>query len=190
MSVILPWAARQDGGRTLAQLADRVSRETLQQVRYVALDGEDWPEGHRHDRVHEVDMAVELVMASGARLILSWAMDGLSEGLAIDFRPAGEVGADPSGSPVIVSQHEEWRKFFGCSFIAILPAWHIPNEGCPEMPWSFRLESNTAGSVVIALGEANGSDLKYQPDALLVIFDRVLSAEYVIPASDTSSWGC
>ncbi|MFI9366751.1 hypothetical protein ACIG5E_37760 [Kitasatospora sp. NPDC053057] len=189
MSVVLPWIAHQDGGRALAELADSVSHEIVQEVRYVALEGETWPEGHRHDRVHEVDVAVELVMSSGARLILSWAMDGLNEGLAIDFRSVGDDGPNLTGSPVVVSHHKEWQKFIGSSFTSVVPGWHIPNEGCPEMPWSFRLESDALGSVVIALGESVGGDLKYQPDALLVIFDQMLSTSYAIPASSTSSWG-
>ncbi|MDT0457239.1 hypothetical protein RM550_16075 [Streptomyces sp. DSM 41527] len=161
----------------------------MRTVRYVVPRGEIWPEGHREDRAHEVDMAVELVMDSGVALVLSWAMDGVNEGLAIELRSPGEADVDLPGDAVDVSDHVDWERFLGASIASISPAWHVPNEGCPEMPWAYRFEFSNESSLVIALGEAEGGGFTYMPDALVVIFDKNLAVTYKIPASGTSSYG-
>ncbi|MFE1079436.1 hypothetical protein ACFW31_13010 [Nocardiopsis alba] len=190
MLLIKPWAAPAHGGVGIAELREAVSGEALRTIRYVALQGETWPEGHREDRAHEVDMAVELGMNSGAVLILSWAMDGVNEGMAIEFRNPGESGVDHlPGDPIDVSGHADWEEFLGVPIVSVEIAWHIPNEGCPEMPWAYSFEFSDESSLVIALGESEGAGFAYIPDALLVIFDKSLASAYKIPASVTSSCG-
>ncbi|MFE0378917.1 hypothetical protein ACFW1M_25800 [Streptomyces inhibens] len=134
-------------------------------------------------------MAVELVMDSGAALAVSWAMDGVNEGLAIERRAAGETDVNLPGDAIDVSDHVDWVRFLGASITSISPAWHIPNEGCAEMPWAFRFEFANKSSLVVALGEAEGSGFTYSPDALVVIFEKTLAVTYKIPASATSSYG-
>lgn len=189
MLVVLPWAARADGGTGLADLQNTVVGEVVRTARYVVLQGEVWPEGHREDRAHEVDMAVELVMGSGSALVLSWAMDGLNEGLAIEFRNARELDVGLPGDAIDVSDHVDWARFLGVPIASITPVWHVPNEGCSEMPWSFRFEFANGSSLVVALGKAEGSGFTYSPDDLVVIFEKALAAAYRIPASATSSYG-
>ncbi|MEU3776094.1 hypothetical protein AB0F11_23335 [Streptomyces sp. NPDC032472] len=130
---------------------------------------------------------MELVMASGITLALSWAMDGLNEGLAIELWEAGESNAGSIAETVDVSDHLEWATFLGGSIVNVTPALHVPNEGCPEMPWAFRLDFSNSLSLVIALGESKGSGFTYMPDSLVVIFDESTAAAYRIPASSTSS---
>ncbi|WP_157362363.1 hypothetical protein [Haloechinothrix halophila] len=136
-------------------------------------------------------MAVVLVMSSGAALVLSWVMDGVNEGLAIELRPPEELDVDLPGDAIDVSDHVDWRVFSGESIENITPVWHVPNEGCPEMPWSYRFEFSNESRVVVALGEAEaeGSGFTYSPDSLVVFFDKSLALSYKIPASSTSSWG-
>ncbi|MYU52845.1 MULTISPECIES: hypothetical protein [Streptomyces] len=134
-------------------------------------------------------MAVELVMDSGAALVLSWAMDGIDEGMAVEFRSPGEAGTSLPGEPIDVSDHADWEGFLGMPIASIGIAWHIPNEGCPEIPWAYNFGFSDESSLVIALGEAEGAGFTYMPDALLVIFDKILSVTYKIPASATSSCG-
>ncbi|WP_328443361.1 hypothetical protein OG780_44350 [Streptomyces sp. NBC_00386] len=189
MAVINPWAALAHGGAGLAELREAVVGEAVRTVRYVALRGEGWPEGHREDRAHEVDVAVELGMESGSALVLSWAMDGVNEGMAIELRNPGDTSASLPGDPVDVSDHVDWEGFLGVSIAGIGIAWHIPNDGCPEMPWAYNFRFANESNVVIALGEADGAGFTYMPDALLVIFDKALAAAYKIPASATSSCG-
>lgn len=189
MLVISPWDALAHSGAGLDELREAVSGEAVRTVRYVAPRGEGWPEGHRADRAHEVDMAVELGMESGAVLVLSWAMDGVNEGMAIEFRSPGEAGTSLPGDPIDVSDHVDWGRFLGVPIVSVGIAWHIPNEGCPEMPWAYNFGFPDGSSLVIALGEAEGAGFTYMPDALLVIFDKSLAAAYKIPASATSSCG-
>lgn len=189
MSVINPWVALAHGGAELARLRKAVVGESVRTVRYVVPRGEGWPDGHRKDRAHEVDMAVELGMESGAALVLSWAMDGVNEGMAIECRAPGDVIEGLPGDPIDVSDHVDWEDFLGVSIVGIEIAWHIPNEGCPEMPWAYNFRFSNESSLVIALGEAAGAGFTYIPDALLVIFDKILAAAYKIPASATPSCG-
>ncbi|MGX2995077.1 hypothetical protein JNUCC64_12385 [Streptomyces sp. JNUCC 64] len=134
-------------------------------------------------------MAVDLVMANGAVLSLSWAMDGLSEGMAIELREPGESDVDLPGDAIDVSGHVDWGRFLGVDVTEISPAWHVPNEGCPEMPWAYRLAFSNRSSLVVALGAAEGEGFVYMPNELIVFFDESLAASYTIPASDTSSRG-
>ncbi|GAA1324617.1 hypothetical protein GCM10009647_060360 [Streptomyces sanglieri] len=189
MLVIEPWDAKARGDVSLADLRGAIAGASVSAVRYVVPQGETWPEGHREDRAHEVDMAVDLVMSTGVALSLSWAMDGLNEGMAIELREPGESDADLPGDTVDVSDHVDWERFLGADIVEISPAWHVPNEGCPEMPWAYRLGFSNKSSLVIALGAAEGEGFTYMPDELIVIFDESLAAAYRIPASDTSSRG-
>jgi len=189
MLTIQPWAVRANNGADLATLQAAVAGETVDTVRYVVPRGENWPEGHRDDRAHEVDMAVELVMASGSALVFSWAMDGLNEGLAVELRDFSDLDVNLPGDAIDVSAHADWVGFLGESIAGLTLAWHVPNEGCSEMPWSFRVEFSNKSSLVVALGEAEGSGFTYSPDALVVIFDKYLAITYKIPASVTSSYG-
>ncbi|MEU1407034.1 hypothetical protein ABZ471_32640 [Streptomyces sp. NPDC005728] len=134
-------------------------------------------------------MAVDLVMSTGAALSLSWAMDGLNEGMAIGLREPGESAADSPGDAVDVSDHADWERFLGAEIVEIGSAWHVPNEGCPEMPWAYRLGFSNKSFLVVALGTAEGEGFTYMPDELIVFFDEGLAASYRIPASDTSSRG-
>ncbi|MFC9297193.1 hypothetical protein ACFTWH_01665 [Streptomyces sp. NPDC057011] len=187
MMLIQPWLDRSEHEAMVSSLLAEVSSESLAAVRYGVPQGGTWPEGHRADVAHEVDMSVELVMASGITLALSWAMDGLNEGLAMELREAGDSAVGSIAEAVDVSDHTEWAAFLGASIVNAAPAWHVPNEGCPEMPWAFRLDFSNSSSLVIALGESNGSGFTYMPDAMVVIFDEPTAAAYRIPASSTSS---
>ncbi|MFF0084650.1 hypothetical protein ACFYR1_33780 [Streptomyces canus] len=134
-------------------------------------------------------MAVELVLDTGAALLLYWSMDGVNEGLAIETRDPGDVDVNLPGDAIDVSEHVDWAGLLGASIVGINPAWHVPNEGCPEMPWAYRLEFSNNSSLVIALGVAERRGFTYMPDALVVIFDQNIALAYKIPASDTSSYG-
>ncbi|SFE65993.1 hypothetical protein SAMN04487819_1219 [Actinopolyspora alba] len=177
----MPWEA--SDGIGLATVREAVRGEVLKSVRYAVLRGVDWPDGHRAERAHEVDMDVELVLESGSAVVLSWAVNGPDESLAIELREPAAVIRNLSGEPVDVSDHPDWAPFFGAVVTDIVPAWHVPNEGCSEMPWSFRFEFDVGSSVVVALGEAAGNGFGYLPDELVVIFDSDLAASYVIPGS-------
>lgn len=189
MLVVQPWAARIHIDDGLSTIQAAMVGETLKGVRYVVPRGETWPVGHSEGRVHDVDMAVELITSSGAGLLFLWAMDGLNEGLAIELRSPEEVDIDLPGEAVDVSRHTSWERFAGKAIASSATAWHVPNEGCPEMPWAFRVEFANRSNVVVALGESTGFGITYSPDSLVVIFDEQMAVSYRIPASATSSYG-
>ncbi|KNB53112.1 hypothetical protein AC230_10475 [Streptomyces caatingaensis] len=133
-------------------------------------------------------MAVQLVLANSV-VTLSWAMDGANEGLAIELSGRDAPNAGPSGDMVAVGERMEWVGLLGRSIVSVTPAWHVPNEGCSDMPWAFRMDFSNGSSVVIALGESEGSEITYMPDSLVAIFDEDVADAYRIPASSTSSYG-
>ncbi|MFP3988452.1 hypothetical protein U9R90_13255 [Streptomyces sp. E11-3] len=130
-------------------------------------------------------MAVVLSMESGPVLVLSWAMDGVNEGMEVEFRSPGEAGASLPGDPIDVSGHVDWEGLLGVPIVSIGTSWHIPNEGCPEMPWAYNFRFSDESSLFIALGEAEGTGFTYMPDALLVVFDMSLAAAYKTPAASS-----
>ncbi|MEU6662244.1 hypothetical protein [Streptomyces sp. NPDC046821] len=133
-------------------------------------------------------MAVELGMSDNSTLAVYWDMDGLNEGLTIEMRPA-KAASSPPVETVDVSNRSEWTDYLGSSISSISPAWHIPNEGCPQMPWAYRFDFSNGRNFVIALGESQGAGFTYMPDSLLVLFSDSMAAEYRIPASRTSALG-
>ncbi|THV41217.1 hypothetical protein [Glycomyces buryatensis] len=134
-------------------------------------------------------MEVQLILSNGSALVFTWSMDGLNEGLAIGYR-SGETLDNPSlGTPIDVTDNEDWSVLLQKNIVSIKPVRHIPNDGCPEMPWAFRLQFSNGADLVIALGESENGNLIYLPDALLVIFDETTARSYKIPASSTSSFG-
>ncbi|MEW9550334.1 hypothetical protein [Nonomuraea sp. NPDC050783] len=169
-------------------MAALVIGSRLQSIHYVMPRGSGWPDGRERDGLHEVDMGVELITVDGAALSLSWAMEGLNEGLAIDFFPFPGVEDDRTEA-IDVSGVEEWQPLLGGTIASMAFSSHFPNEGCPETLWSVRLSFAGASSVVVALGEVMGGGISYQPDELVVIFDEALSKSYRIPAGRFSSWG-
>ncbi|MER6032084.1 hypothetical protein [Streptomyces sp. NPDC001851] len=189
MTTLLPWLEEPLYRERLATLLSDVADAPLAAVRYVAPSGGTWPEGHRADRgAHEVDMAVALTLGNGWVLAASWAMDGLNEGLALELTEPGDT-PDLSGTAVDVSGRAEWSEFLGMALTGITPVTHVPNEGCPEMPWAVRLDFSAAAPVTVALGESTGSGFTYMPDSLVVIFDEKEAAAYRIPASSEPALG-
>lgn len=186
--LINPWDARVNSA-DLAALRTTITGATVTAVRYVVPHGESWPDGHGDDRVHEVDMAVELMMADGAAVVFSWAMRGPDEGLTVEVRDSSEVDINLPGDAVDVSSHVDWAPFLGESISGLTPAWHVPGEGSVEMPWSFRVDFASKLTLVVALGELKESGLSYSPDSLSVIFDRNVALSYRIPAGISSSYG-
>ncbi|WP_030199931.1 hypothetical protein [Streptomyces sp. NRRL S-87] len=191
MITVLPWEAKARGGAGTAALRAAAAGRPLHAVRYLAPPGGHWPDGHRDTGAHETDSLVELVFDDGSALLLFWEMDGLDEGLAAAFREAGEPagGAGGDGVPVDVTAHPDWAPYVGRAVSGLVPAWHVPDEGCPEQPWAYRLEFTGGLDLVVALGEAEGGGFTYMPDALVVLFDRATAAAYRIPASGTSAYG-
>jgi hypothetical protein len=70
-------------------------------VRYRSAPGSSWPDGNSAEVIHEVDMDVTIMLDDGTSSVVSWAMDGVVEG--IDLRICRSfVSAAPSPSGRLV----------------------------------------------------------------------------------------
>ncbi|MGW5017463.1 hypothetical protein [Streptomyces cacaoi] len=189
MSIIQPWDTPERHRDQLENMLSLTSHKPLTGARYVVPESEGWPEGHRDDAVHEVDMGVELIMAGGHTVSFLWLMDGLNEGLAVELHGADPAPSRKSLSSVDVTCRAEWTNFIGETLVNLKTVRNVPNEGAPEAVWSYRLDFSNGRNLVIALGESKEAGLAYMPDALLVIFDNALAGSYRIPASRVSALG-
>jgi hypothetical protein len=186
---IVPWAALDHGRRPLHELAGSLIGDSLRAVRYAVPEGDMWPHGHLAERIHEVDMGVEIHTGQGATLRLRWEMDGLDEGLGIELESAAD-GLSPDRSELIdVSDHADWKPLLGRTVEGVAFATHVPNEGCPETVWSMRIDLSGFAHVTVALGESKEGRIAYQPDALVVMLHAEDARAYRIPAGALPAWG-
>jgi hypothetical protein len=189
MLEIIPWAALDHGLQPLHELAGALVGDRLRAVRYAVPAGERWPHGHLAERVHEVDMGVDIFTGRATALRLRWEMDGLNEGLGIGLLAGLDGPSTDSAEGIDVSEHADWKPLLGRTVEGVAFATHVPNEGCPDSLWAMRLDLTGSASVTIALGESKGDRIGYQPDALVVMFDGADARAYRIPASALPAWG-
>ncbi|MDA8369107.1 MAG: hypothetical protein M0026_04485 [Nocardiopsaceae bacterium] len=180
-----PWLSRADHADARPVLRALLGA-SLTGVRYLHAEDDFWPNGHRHDDIHEVDMGVELTTAAGTRLVVSWAMDGIVQGLGRRMLPQGHE--DPVRDSVEVGGMEQWRPRLGRTVLRAGLASHVAEDDCAPTYWSLRLEFDGGRSPVIALGEADEGG-HHQPDALVVLFDEDTARGYVPVSSSTPAWG-
>ena len=128
--------------------------------------------------------AVVLDLADRGSTIITWAMQGELEGLALLNDDGSYSGA--ADGIVDANTRVAWRAHRGHKIISVGAAWQVSGDGCPESLWAARLDFST-GSIVIALGTAD-PDLEYMPDELVVVFDQSLAASYRPRHVSGSSW--
>jgi hypothetical protein len=126
-------------------------------------------------------MDVILDLDDGSSAVISWAMDGLVEGLGLRTRLTADV--EVTGDDADATTTVEWQDLVGQRIEAVAAAWHIPNEGCPETLWATRLVLSGGESITIALGEIEDDVLRYHPTALLVLFGDLAALAYQPPGS-------
>lgn len=129
--------------------------------------------------------AVVLDFADRSRRIVTWAMLGEFEGLAILSDAASYSGA--ADEILEANDREAWRVHHGDTIMSVGAAWHVTGDDCPESLWAVRLDFSV-GSIVIALGTAD-PNLDYMPDELVVVFDNALADSYRPRHVSESSWG-
>lgn len=131
-------------------------------------------------------MGVEIAVDSGIRFVVSWAVDGLVQGLGQRVLSEGFEGR--VGTVVDVSTMDQWKPLLGRAISRIGLASHVTEDGCPSTYWSMRIEFEGEGSFVIALGEVD-EELEYHPESLVVLFDEATARSYYIFSSGMSAWG-
>jgi hypothetical protein len=162
----------------------------LTAVKYLMPVGTIWPRGRADDKVHEVDHGLQLFTRAGAVVSVSWAMDGLIEGLCLEVRSEPvNASSDDLIAAIDVTGLQEWGPLVGRPLRLTGLATHIPSGTNRATVWSVRFESTNAANVVIALGEADGPSLGYMPDNILAIFDESVARAFFIPGNSVSAWG-
>lgn len=187
--IILPWDLAAGQPRGFDVLAAKVVGQTVSAVGYQPVSGGEWPDGHRHDTVHEIDMALKFSLVGGQSLVMRWEMQGLNEGLSAGFFDNAIAGELNGVDFIDVSATPEWRPFLGEAIAHIAGAFYVPNEGCPEALWAMRFDFSHGRSAVVALGEMSGDNLGYLPDGLVAIFDETEARRFKVGSSAQSAWG-
>lgn len=80
------------------------------------------------------------------------------------------------------TRSSRWQPFIGTPVRGIRVDWQNSADGCPPTVWAVQLDFGVQ-AVTIAMGEAGLDGPRYQPDGLLVIFDRTSAEAYRIPAA-------
>lgn len=156
-------------------------------VRYRNARGSSWPDGNSAEAIHEVDMDVTIMLDDGTSAVVSWAMDGVLEG--VDLRISRSLGTELEIDSTDVTATPEWRSLVNHVIDEVGAAWHVPNEGCPDIVWAVRLSLSDGSAVTIALGEVETDIVQYQPDALVVLFHEAAARAYQPPASAETAFG-
>jgi hypothetical protein len=137
--------------------------------------------------IHEVDLDVTIILDDGMSAVVSWAMDGLVEG--IDLRIRRSAGTTLEIDETDVTATPQWRSLVDHVIDEVAAAWHVPNEGCPDTLWAVRLSLSEGFTIAFALGEVEADVVQYQPDALVVLFDETAARAYEPLASAETAFG-
>jgi hypothetical protein len=132
-------------------------------------------------------MDVKITLDDGTGAIVSWAMDGLVEGIDLKIQPKSDGLLEID--EVDVTASDEWRNLVDRVIEQVAVGWHIPNEGCPNTLWCVRLSLSKGAMVAVALGQLDHDIVQYQPDELVVLFDEAAARAYHPPASTDSAFG-
>ena len=132
-------------------------------------------------------MDVTIMLDDGTSAVVSWAMDGLVEG--IDLRIRRSSGTVLEIDETDVTTTPEWRSLVDQVIVEVAVSWHVPNEGCPDTLWAVRLSLSEGSTIALALGEVEADIVQYQPDALVVLFDEMAARAYQPPASAETAFG-
>ncbi len=122
-----------------------------------------------------------------ASAVVSWAMDGLVEGIDLRIRRSAATAVELDETDVTATL--EWRSLVNHVIDEVAAAWHVPNEGCPDTLWAVRLTLSEGLTVAIGLGEVEADVAQYQPDALVVLFGESAARAYQPPASTDTAFG-
>ena len=135
---------------------------------------------------HDVDHAV-LVSTESMTIVLEWCIRNYDEFLNIVSSPSD--GASAAVTDVLdVTSLPQWRPLVGSVISGFGIGTQYSEEG-HRLLWSVRLDVENGASVVVALGETEGTLPSYQPDNLVVIFEPDIAQAYQVLDAPESAWG-
>jgi hypothetical protein len=184
----MPWAERGPARENLVRDLRAITGSSIAQVSYLAPPAVTATQPVC-DEFDDVDVGIELKTETGETFAAVWQMEGYNEGLS--FGPG--TGESRHGRYALtrsnVTESPRWRSLLGRPVTHVGAGWQIPNEGCPEAVWSVRLVFEGAYEVLLALGRSLADcRIEYQPDEVLVIWDKARAEAYRIPAQTTSAY--
>lgn len=174
-----------------SMIAD-VRGHSLVSVKYGVLTPPGWTgstgalEDLAIDSVY-LDFASATSAQGKTSLRITWAMNGVIEGLSITL-----AGGDSLGEGVHLvdmTAAGPWSTTVGLAVEAVGLAWHRANAGSPLSVWGIRFSLSDRRILVIALGSMQGGIAEYLPDELVVFFDEESAASYRPLASISSAMG-
>jgi hypothetical protein len=183
MTTIRPATLHHAEDPRLAEVAAALTGEAVTGARYLV------PAGVGLHAIDDVDLGAELVFGSGQVLVLEWATPGIEEGLAIAVRDTSVDESLDLVDRIDVTDDPHWSGIIGNRVETLAVAFFHPDEDSPARPWSFRVGVTGGSSVTVALGEPDGSGIRYQPDNLVVIFDEAAARAYRIVGAIEPAWG-
>lgn len=170
-----------------SELLDAVMGQRIEAVTYRMPGGVRWSDEYRHEGVHEVDMGVALSLSNQARLDIDWAMDGFTEGLALEVFQGEDHESDHLES-IDVSMLPEWGPYLGGAIRGVYFSKFVADERAATTAWSVKLELDDGTEFAIALGELVDGEPQYMPDNLVVITNPSIGRAYRVVGSDQSAW--
>ena len=143
-------------------------------VKYHYLPAADTHEYAGTESGFDSDLAaIDLDFGERGTTIITWATDGMNQGLA---NLNGESYTGLATEVLDAADRDAWGMSIGDRISTIAVAWHFSGDDCPESIWAVRIGFSVS-SIVIALGTAN-QEIDYMPDELVVVFDETLARLY------------
>ena len=179
MKYARPIPIRKTDEARLHRAVSEIIGRRLARVHYRYPHGTCWPEDlpYGHGQIDEVGMAAVADFDDGTSLIISWAMEGMSGGLDVATGLTETIATVPERETEFdVTDMTNWRAVLGRRVQEVAAAWHVsgmarldPPE-YPETLWAVRIGFAGGAQIVVALGAAKRTGIRYEPDSLIVLF--------------------
>ncbi|MQA01732.1 MAG: hypothetical protein GEV07_03025 [Streptosporangiales bacterium] len=151
----------------------------LESVTYYTVEGQARAENVAFAGFHSVDFGFELRFAGGRTYSAVWNLRLPTAWVSFSEHPMGRVVSTDGCDAVEVGRWPDWRPLVGQTCWVTAVAGPKPDaSGWTDV--GFHLDFAGGERVTVALGTlADDGGLEYQPDDLVVIFDRALADEYI-----------
>lgn len=158
---------------------EQPSDAPLESVTYYTVEGYANEESIVVGGVHDVDHGFELVFSDERTFTAVWNFLLPTTWVSFSEHPMWRVRKIDGCGSVDTSGWPDWAPLLGRS-CSVTPIWGPKPEAAGRTDVGFSLDFSSGESVAVLLGAIDDDDsIKYQPDNLVVIFDRKLAVEYI-----------
>jgi hypothetical protein len=148
----------------------------LAEVRYVFQQDTPWPGDYAVGEIDEVEEGVWLLFHDRPAALVTWAMEGPDEGLAV-IDADDELAARYDIHEALASTR--WSVLREKALVGMETLWHRADETAGETALALVLRFEGAAFAAIALGELNEAEFTYYPQALVVMHSQTALDSYV-----------